>query len=1031
MNKKLQFKSLILLVALLLGGAGSAWAEGSLISSLSDISEGTYYIAALNDTKYYTVPSTTINGQTFTCVESSVSSEGILTPATGSGEFVFTAVSGVDNAFYIYNKSLKKYLVATGSKTFGYVENSNNDYGYWTFSTVSSGGFSGVFSVQHSNKSHYLRAYNNSVRCYDGANNNGVYLFKKIESASTVESPTFTPTAGAYTSAQSVSLSCETTGATIYYTTDGSDPTSSSTKYTSPINVSSTTTIKAIAINGDNKSQIVSAVYAIMEHAGTAADPYSVADARAAIDVNMGITDVYATGKVSGIVEEYSEQHKNITFNISTDGLTTSPQLQAYRCQKGEGTNNPDVNNIKVGDVVVIKGNLIIYNSTYEFAQGNILISLASASVATPTFTPTTGTFTIAQSVTIECATEGASIYYTKGDNPDDPTNGSTLYEGPIAVNATTTIKAIATKGTNTSEVATATYSFATFEHAGTDADPFTVANARAAIDANVCNEVYATGTVSKIVTEYNETYSNISFNISANGLEEGDQLLAYRCKGATGIDVSGVKVGDVVLVKGILKKHNSTYEFGEGCELISLQHPVTPIIAATPTSLTEFTYEVGKEPSEAQTFSVTGENLTGNITLSLGESSNYEMSFSEENGYGNSLTISQTKGSVEAKIVYVRLKGNLEENDSYSGTITIASTGATSKSVSLTGSVIAPEAPNMTWDLSKKTYNEITDVDIVTWPSDYATMMISSKGVSTTVASNYLGEDANNRTSSRFYLDNTLTIVPANGYAITSIEFTATSENYASVLANSTWSNAEAAATTVNNKYYVTVTPTNGSKTISAIIGNTCGFTAVKVYYEENTSTVNNVKVTIPNSKYTTFASSSAISFDGTDINVCIAKVEDGVVKVTRIRGNIVPANTGVILYAETPGEYTGVVTTSGPDVSDNELVASLSTTKVSYKAGKSPNYKYNYILQEGVFKKATGANLHAGKAFLSTTYNVAATSARELQIVFEGEEEATGIADVKSQKEEGGFFNLSGQRVTKPTKGLYIMNGKKMIVK
>ncbi len=59
--------------------------------------------------------------------------------------------------------------------------------------------------------------------------------------------PTFLPAAGAYTSAQSVVLSDSTTGATIYYTTNGTTPTAASTKYAGPITVSSTETLQAIA----------------------------------------------------------------------------------------------------------------------------------------------------------------------------------------------------------------------------------------------------------------------------------------------------------------------------------------------------------------------------------------------------------------------------------------------------------------------------------------------------------------------------------------------------------------------------------------------------------------------------------------------------------------------------------------------------------------------------------------------------------------------------------------------------------------
>ena len=184
--------AIIVLCVMLIIQPGTVWGQTyTLVSTLAGISEGTYCIAALNSDKYYTVPNTTISGQTFTCSEASWNStDEILTPANGHGQFVLTPVSNVDNAYYIYNTNLKKYLVATGSKTFGYVESSSSDYGYWTFSTVSSGGFSGVFSVTHSSKTHYMRAYNNSVRCYDGASNNGVYLFALVVTPSCTVAPT-------------------------------------------------------------------------------------------------------------------------------------------------------------------------------------------------------------------------------------------------------------------------------------------------------------------------------------------------------------------------------------------------------------------------------------------------------------------------------------------------------------------------------------------------------------------------------------------------------------------------------------------------------------------------------------------------------------------------------------------------------------------------------------------------------------------------------------------------------------------------
>lgn len=121
--------------------------------------------------------------------------------------------------------------------------------------------------------------------------------------------------------------------------------------------------------------------------AGGANNPYTVAQARAAIDAGTSITGVYATGIVSQNVY-YSGSNHYITYNISSDGLTTSDQLQAFHGRNLNNTGFASEDDIQVGDVVVIFGNLTKYNSTYEFADGNYLISLVRQPVITATPNP-------------------------------------------------------------------------------------------------------------------------------------------------------------------------------------------------------------------------------------------------------------------------------------------------------------------------------------------------------------------------------------------------------------------------------------------------------------------------------------------------------------------------------------------------------------------------------------------------------------------------------------------------------------------
>ena len=84
------------------------------------------------------------------------------------------------------------------------------------------------------------------------------------QSTPTAATPTFSPTPGSYPSAQSVTLSDSTAGATIYYTTNGTTPTTSSTKYSAAVPISSTTTIEAMAVaSGYTNSAIASGTYTI------------------------------------------------------------------------------------------------------------------------------------------------------------------------------------------------------------------------------------------------------------------------------------------------------------------------------------------------------------------------------------------------------------------------------------------------------------------------------------------------------------------------------------------------------------------------------------------------------------------------------------------------------------------------------------------------------------------------------------------------------------------------------------------------
>jgi stage V sporulation protein SpoVS len=238
--------------------------------------------------------------------------------------------------------------------------------------------------------------------------------------------PAFSPKAGTYTSARSVSITDSTTGATIYYTTNGTWPSPSSAIYRGPITVAATQTVKAIAVaSGYSNSVVTAATYTIAASApafSPKAGTYTSAQSASITDATTGAAIYY-----------------------TTNGSTPTPSSTLY---SGPIT-VAATQTVKAIAVASGYSNSVVTAATYTIA--------ASA----PAFSPNAGTYTSAQSVSITDSTTGATIYYTTDGTT--PTSSSTLYGAPITVAATQTVKAIAVaSGYSNSAVASAAYTIAT-----------------------------------------------------------------------------------------------------------------------------------------------------------------------------------------------------------------------------------------------------------------------------------------------------------------------------------------------------------------------------------------------------------------------------------------------------------------------------------------------------------------------------------------------------------------------------------------
>ncbi len=216
-----------------------------------------------------------------------------------------------------------------------------------------------------------------------------------------------------------------------------------------------------------------------------------------------------------------------------------------------------------------------------------------------------------------------------------------------------------------------------------------------------------------------------------------------------------------------------------------------------------------------------------------------------------------------------------------------------------------------------------------------------------------------------------------------------------------------------------VTIVIEGGSKTL------------YPVYFKVNPA----IELT-PAKAQTTYVTTYALDFSSVDGLKAYVATGSTTTTVEMVSVDVVPAGTPLILKGTAATEYTVPVVASASAPATNYLVAGPATINAS-TASES-----RYVLSGGLFKKVVtdGVNIPAGKCYLQLDESGLGSSASSLEMNFSEENEdntednTTGIETIDSSKTsflDGDFYNLSGQRVAQPTKGLYIVNGKKVIVK
>lgn len=252
-------------------------------------------------------------------------------------------------------------------------------------------------------------------------------------SDTTAPTVSISPAAGTYSNSQSVTLTANET-ATIYYTLNGSTPTTSSSIYSGPITLNSTATIKCFAKDtAGNSSSVQSATFTI-NATDTTAPTVTISPTPGAFTSGQSVT--LSANEASTIYYTLDGSTPTTSSTVYSGAISVSATTTIKYFAKDTAGNSSTVQ-----------------TATYT-------INIADTTAPTVTASPVGGTFTSSQTVTLT-ANETATIYYTvDGTTPVYPVSGTTqTYSGPITLATTTTLKFIGrdTAG-NVSTVQTQTY---------------------------------------------------------------------------------------------------------------------------------------------------------------------------------------------------------------------------------------------------------------------------------------------------------------------------------------------------------------------------------------------------------------------------------------------------------------------------------------------------------------------------------------------------------------------------------------------
>ena len=1098
-----------MLVAVILCGAGSAWGETTTVTASKIASSPASWKGSKNETWNVAVN----GGATNQNVTNSYAQVGTKNSPSSSIAFSTSGISGTITSIVIdcaaYNGSAT-VSATVGGTAFGTQSQSvpswsNNSGGEVTFTGSASGAIVVTMTNGSSGRAMYIKSI--TVTYSEGG-------------TQTVATPTFSPAAGAYTSTQNVTITCETAGATIYYTTDGADPTAESAQYTDPITVSQTTTIKAMAVkSGMNNSTVASATYTITQPLTTMDEIFAAAGKTAAPKVvtfnnwvvsavngnQVFVTDgtkgfiVYQSnhgfevgdvlsGTVSCNLVLYNGSAEITGITSTTAGLTVTAggtvsaanielanlsgvntgalvSYQNLTCTVSTSNNYTNYN-LSDGTTTITAHTSLYdftsdhkledgktYNITGIFNQNNTIKRVLPRSAEDIVEVVSTVPVIDANNVTIDYNATSGQIEYTIENEVEDVTLQATTDAGWLTIgnvgNGSIAFTCSANEGT-ADRAATITLAYE-----GAESKTVTVTQKHYVVDFATLPFEWEGGasadllalngvTASGLGSDYGDTNAPYHVKLDHTGdyiqvkTDERPGIVTIDVKMIGGASTSTITVQEsadgetftdvqALTISGAqndILNLSTTTEFAESSRYVRLLFTKGSNVGVGPISIAKYS-EI-----PAQTV-ITKGNMSHvsinelwdgdsfepiNLNEDVEEDTKVYFSLNVEEGYDiESVTV------LDATNTEVSLT---EASESWwftmpNSSVTINATATKSSVTPVTGDKYVKVTS--TSDLTSGQYLIVYEEGSVAFDGSLETLDAASNTIGVTISNNEIAVK-DETTAAEFTIDVAEgTIKSASGYYIgqtTDANGLASNKNTAYTNTISfTDGNAVIVSSDAHLRY------NSASNQLRFRYYKSTSYTGQKAIqlYKKVEATPETVNVTVSDAGYATFCSDKALDFTNSQIKAFIGTRTETSLVFRKI--DKVPANTGILLYMPEGKTEQIPVATTVEDTDGNCLVGVTAVTTINSD---------DYILSRsidgvGFYKAGTHTTLGAHRAYIQAA---AVSEVKNFSINFGGDTDAIENLNI-NVNDNATIYNIAGQRVGKMTKGIYVVNGKKVIVK